>query len=93
MSPRCDDQGSFPSICRHYLGKPEAEALGPSQTLSFLRFLIIDLFSASALTSMGIAMVESQWTVAMLASWAILPQLCASSKVHPESPPQCGARP
>src|SRR5579884_4125181 len=35
--------------------------------------------------------VESQWHVTMLASWAILPQLCASSNVQPESPPQCGA--
>src|SRR5579863_5367284 len=69
----------------------EISSSRPILKLGRCRLAINSRCSSSAETKMGMAMVESEWQVTMDASFAILPQLCASSKVQPERPPQCGA--
>src|SRR5579871_3479025 len=73
-----------------YLGNENLSSC-PSEHTGFLRLRINFMFSESLEKRVGMAMVESEWTVTMLASWAILPHLCASSSVQPDRPPQCGA--
>src|SRR5581483_5238936 len=73
--------------CGDYGGKANFSSL-PNWKTGFLRLRISPGFSDKAVTRKGIAMVESQCTVTMLASWAIFPQLWASSNVQPERPPQ-----
>ena len=58
----------------------------PRSGTSFL----FSTFSLIECAIRGSAMVASQYTTLLVESAAILPQLIASSRVHPERPPHWG---